>query len=255
MFRNIYPIFEKKHVLKKEMLENLRDYPRTLFGIQYQEYSNGILYGCSLEALDTDLVIMPGILLYNQIPYFMEIPYVVSCEANGRTAYLKVCFSDKESGTGHEEYRGQICLDEQAPDPELELELGRFKLQLGARLRTEYVDFADYVTEFDTVDRIHVPYAAPAHPAVWPQLLKRFAAEMLGTGTQNALDCAFCMGCLHQKENIPYDAVKTYLNVKQDKEKEYTPEETYHALQRILEETKGTRRTHTKEKDNKLLMI
>ena len=39
MFRNIYPIFESKKVLKKEMLENLRDYPRTLFDIQYRGYS------------------------------------------------------------------------------------------------------------------------------------------------------------------------------------------------------------------------
>lgn len=135
------------------------------------------------------------------------------------------------------------------------MELGRFKLQHGARMRTEYVDFADYVTEFDTADRIHVPYASPGHPVIWPQLLKRFAAEMLGTGTQDTLDCAFCMGCMQQKENVPYDAVKTYLNVKQDKDREYTPEETYHALKRILEEAKGTRRNHTAEKGSKLLMI
>ena len=84
------------------------------------------------------------------------------------------------------------------------------------------MDFADCVTEFDTADRIHVPYASPRHPVIWPQLLKRFAAELLGTGTQDALDCAFCMGCMQQKENVPYDAVKTYLNVKQEKDREYT---------------------------------
>ncbi|EOS24816.1 hypothetical protein C804_05064 [Lachnospiraceae bacterium A4] len=255
MFQNIYPIFERKHVLKKEMLENLRDYPRTLFQLQYQDYSDGILYGCSLEAAGTELAVKPGILLYHQTPYFMETPCVVSCEAQGRLSYLKVCFSDREAGTGHVKYCGHIYLDEKEPDPELELEFGRFKLQPGARLRTEYVDFADYVTEFDTVDRIHVPYAAPAHPTVWPQLLKRFAAELLGTGTQNALDCAFCMSCMQTKDNMPYDAVKTYLNVKLKEERDYTSEQTYHALKRILEEAKGSRKNYTAEKGSKLLMI
>lgn len=255
MFQNIYPIFQKKYVLKKEMLENLRDYPRMLFALEYQKYSDGILCGCGLEASPARLAVQPGILIHRGIPYFLQEPFEISCEAQGRLAYLKVCFSDKEAGTGHEEYRGQIYLDEQAPDPERELELGRFKLQTGARLRTAYVDFFDYVTEFDTADRIHVPYASQAHPVVWPQILKCFAAEMLGCGTQDALDCAFCMGCMQQKENVPYDAVKTYLNVKQDKDREYTPEESYHALKRILEEAKGTRRKHTAEKDNKLLMI
>ena len=65
MFRNVYPIFEAKKVLKKEMLENLRDYPRTLFDIQYQEYSDGILYGCRLETEDT---VIPHF-IYFQIHY------------------------------------------------------------------------------------------------------------------------------------------------------------------------------------------
>ena len=49
----------------------------------------------------------------------------------GRAARGKVCFADKESGAGREEYRGQICLDGQEPDADRELELGRFKLQPG----------------------------------------------------------------------------------------------------------------------------
>ncbi len=49
MFRNIYPLFERKHLLKKEMLDNLRDYPREIFNMLYQDYSDGILSGCRLE--------------------------------------------------------------------------------------------------------------------------------------------------------------------------------------------------------------
>lgn len=71
MFRNIYPVFEAKKVLRIEMLENLRDYPRTLFDIEYQEYSDGILYGCRLKAADKELTVLPGIILFKGVPYFM----------------------------------------------------------------------------------------------------------------------------------------------------------------------------------------
>ncbi|MDE7271753.1 MAG: hypothetical protein K2N95_01660 [Lachnospiraceae bacterium] len=255
MFQNIYPVFEPKRVLKKEMLENLRDYPRTLFDIQYQEYSDGILYGCRLEARDKELTVLPGVILFKGIPYFMEKPYVVSCEAQGKLTYLKVCFTDKEVGTGREEYRGRICLDGQAPDTGRELEIARFKLQPGARLRTEYVDFDDYATEFDTVNRIHTAYAAPGHPVVWPQILKCFAQEMMRRGQRDPWDCAFCMGCMQTREPVPYEAVRAYLNVRLGQEKEYTNEQTYHALLQILQEAGGNRIRRTDRQDNRLLMI
>lgn len=255
MFRNIYPVFETKKVLKKEMLENLRDYPRNLFDIQYQEYSDGILYGCRLEAADTELTVLPGAILHKGIPYFLKKPYAVPCEAQGKLTYLKVCFTDREAGTGREEYRGQICLNGQPPDAGREMELARFKLQPGARLRTEYVDLGDYATEFDTVNRIHVPYAAPGRQVVWPQVLRCFSKEMIRRRLRDPWDCAFCMGCMQTREAVPYEAVQTYLNVKLNEEQEYTNEQTYSALLRILQETEenGTRKMD--RQDNKLLMI
>lgn len=255
MFRNIYPIFESKKVLKKEMLENLRDYPRTLFDIQYQGYSDGILYGCGLESADTELTVLPGVILFKGIPYFLEEPCAVPCEAQGTLTYIKVCFADRESGAGREEYRGQICLDGQEPDPARELEIGRFKLQPGARLRTSYVDLGDYVTEYDTVNRIHVPYAAPGRPAVWPQILGRFAEEMAHRGPAGPWDCAFCMGCMQRQETMPYEAVKTYLDIKLDQDKEYTNEQVYRALLRILREAGGDGTRKADRQENKLLMI
>ena len=63
------------------------------------------------------------------------------------------------------------------------------------------------------------------------------------------------MSCMQTKDNMPYDAVKTYLNVKLKEERDYTSEQTYHALKRILEEAKGSRKNYTAEKGSKLLMI
>lgn len=252
MFRNIYPVFEAKRLLKKEMLDNLRDYPRKLLEIRYQDYCDGILSGCELEPADKGLRILPGILCHKGMPYIQEEPCVVPCCADGREVYLKVRFLDKTICAGQEEYLSQTYVDGRAPEPNYELELGRFKLQPGARLRTEYTGFSDYATEFDTVNRIYVPYAAPGRQGIWPGLLKCFAGEMMRLNIQDPWDCAFCMECLQLGEAMAYDAVKAYLNIRLGQEAEYTNEEIYGALKKILRETggkkEGTRRTENREK-------
>ncbi len=260
MFQNIYPVFETKRLLKKEMLENLRDYPRTLFRLKYQEYSDGILTGCDIEGLDTGeagLRVLPGILLWKGIPYLLEEPETIPCTASGRLAYLKTRFSDKAVGIGQEEYFSKLYLDEEVPDPGRELELARFKLQPGARLRTEYVDFYDYATEFDTADRIHALYSGPGHPTVWLRLLKCFADTLLRLSARNPLDCAFCMSCLQEKEAMPYEAIRTYLNVRLGQDKEYTNQQIYSGLRGILQDAGGREGTpgDTVRRDNTLLMI
>ena len=257
MFQNIYPVFEPKRLLKKEMLENLRDFPRSLFGLQYQNYSDGILYGCDITGTETGMILLPGILCYKGVPYFLERPYPVSCKAEGKMAYVKVHFWDKTIGCGGEEYLSQIIVDEQEPDAEQELELARFKLQAGARLRSDYVDFYDYETEFDTVNRIYVPYAALDHPGIWPQILKSFARELLKYAVTDPWDCAFCLQCLQRKEAMPYEAVRAYLHARLGQNKEYTNMQMYGALKRILGEAGGREEIpgQTRKKEGTLLML
>lgn len=257
MFQNTYPVFEAKRLLKKEMLDNLRDFPRELFDLRYRGYSDGILYGCELKGVEGGLKIMPGILYYKGTPYFLENPFDVSCRAEGKLVYLKVHFWDKAIGVGGEEFFSQVMVDEQEPDPEQELELARFKLQQGARLRTEYVDFYDYETEFDTVNRIYAPYAAPGHAGIWPQICKSFVKELLKYPITNPWDSAFCLNCLQLTEAMSYEAVRTYFNIRLGLDKEYTNEQAYRALKRILreagdgEEEPGRQR----KKEGTLLML
>lgn len=236
MFQNTYPVFEAKKLLKKEMLENLRDFPRNLFHLQYQNYSDGILAGCDLKGTETGLTILPGILCHRGVPYVLDKPYPISCKAEGKLVYVKVHFEDKAIGTGGEEFFSQVIMDEREPDAEQEMELARFKLQPGARLRSEYVDFYDYETEFDTVNRIHVPYAAPEHPSIWQQIFKSFAKEMMRHSVTNPWDHAFCLSALQLKEAMPYEAVRAYLNARLGQDKEYTNMQVYNVLKRILRE-------------------
>ncbi|WP_310602172.1 hypothetical protein [Anaerosporobacter sp.] len=48
MFQNQYPHFEKDSILKAGMLVNLREYPRDMFALMYQDYSDGIIQECRL---------------------------------------------------------------------------------------------------------------------------------------------------------------------------------------------------------------
>ena len=257
MFQNIYPVFEAKRLLKKEMLESLRDFPRSLFDLQYQNYSDGILTGCDIKGSETGLTILPGIVLYKGVPYFLDKPYPVSYRAEGKLVYVKIHFWDKAIGTGGEEFFSQIMVDEQKPDTEEELELARFKLQSGARLRSEYVDFYDYATEFDTVNRINVPYAAPGHAGIWPQICKSFAKELLKYPVTNLWDSAFCLNCMQLTETMTYEALRTYLNMRLGWNKEYTNEQAYAALKRIIQDTGGREEESERfpKKEGTLIML
>lgn len=51
-------------------------------------------------------------------------------------------FSDKTAGIGQEEYLSQVYWDDRISDDNNEIELARFKLQPGARLRDSYTDFS-----------------------------------------------------------------------------------------------------------------
>lgn len=257
MFQNTYPVFEAKRLLKKEMLENLRDYPRNLFGLQYRNYSDGILTGCDINGTETGLTILPGILCHRGMPYILDKPYFISCKAEGKLVYVKVHFWDKTIGVSGEEFSSQIVVDEQEPDAEQELELARFKLQPGARLRSEYVDFYDYETEFDTVNRIHVPYAASEHSCISSQILKCFATSLLRFPIQNPWDQVFVMNCLQLKETMPYEAVRAYLNVRCGQEREYTNMQIYSALKSILREngSRDEKLGRTQRKEGTLLML
>lgn len=256
MFQNTYPVFEAKRLLKKEMLENLRDFPRNLFGLQYQDYSDGILTGCDIKGTETGLTILPGILYYKSVPYFLDKPYPVPYRAEGEPVYVKVHFWDKAIGAGGEEYLSRVTVDGREPDAEQELELARFKLQPGARLRSEYVDFYDYETEFDTVNRIHVPYAAPDHPGIWPRIFKSFANELLKHPVNNSWDSAFCLNCLQLTGAMPYEAARAYLNARLGQDREYTNLQVYGALKRILRESGGREESgHSPKKEGTLLML
>lgn len=62
--QNLYPLFERKRILKKELLWSLRDYSFAHFRLEYQEYGQGLLQGCGVAVQGGELVVGPGMIKY-----------------------------------------------------------------------------------------------------------------------------------------------------------------------------------------------
>lgn len=211
MFRYEYPEFKNKQLLKADMLELLRDFPVSSIRLLFQGYGNGIVNGCELSWNDGWLTVNSGVINWNGNLYFMEEAYKLECRAEDQQRYLIVKFmnekrqSDKVSGeTG-------IYLRREPVRTQDEMELCRFRLQEGSRLRSVYKDFQDYSTEFDTINTIYAPYSSAAGTTLNPRILMEFAKEMLEAELTDGFDISFVMSILANDGRISKEAVKGYV--------------------------------------------
>lgn len=211
MFQYIYPRFQKKRLLRAEMLEQLRDYPRTIVNLILKETADGIVSGCGLTWENEELTVEPGMVSRHGQLYLMNDAQTVPCKAEDRIKYLKIRFGKEQKEAGFVAGIGEIILENQKADPSCEMELCRFRLQNGARLRCRYENFEDYSTEYDTVNLIHVPYAAEGKSTMAPGLLKQYAMELLAAGASDVMDVTFAMNILSQDGRAALDYVLMYL--------------------------------------------
>ncbi|MCE5285300.1 MAG: hypothetical protein LLG02_05590 [Pelosinus sp.] len=195
MFINKYPIFSAGRVLKHEMLSLLRDYPRDYADILYRDYSDGILAGCKLIINSDNISVEPGMVRYQGKIYMMNESVHVPYTATGQDAIVKIYFKKEKTSGDFILGSGDVILQPGLKLAENELELCRFKLKAGARLRDDYQNFADLATEYDTVNIINVRHAAPYEPTLSPLITRRFASEALENKAMQPFDYAFVSQC------------------------------------------------------------
>lgn len=214
MFRYVMPEFQAKRLLRAEMLEQLRDYPKNMAELALAGYSDGIVTGGNLSWDNGVLTVSAGMLYWKGKLYFQENPCSLSCGPMDSMQYLKVGFTDERREAGQTVGTGEIILETVETDPARELELCRFFLQEGARLRVEHERFEDFSTRYDTVNVLHVPYAAYGESAMAPAMLKQYATELLGLKTENIYDVTFAMNILAREGRMPSACVREYLKVR-----------------------------------------
>jgi len=239
LFANQYPHFQKGRILKREMLENLRDFPREFLDIYFQDYSNGIIAGAKITVADTLLIISNGIMKHNGSLYMLTDSFELPYEATGNETILKVRFAEEVNDLDFSKHTSQIVLDDSLELAHNELELARFKLKLGAKLRSQHIDFFDFATEFNTVNYLHCQYAGLQKSTYHPVVLQYFARELLKNRPTNPYDIAFAMECINQ-ERVQRDAIDFYICNRLELDyQSLTNSQIHKYLNRILMEAKG----------------
>jgi hypothetical protein len=240
LFENRYPLFNSGRLLKIDMLEELRDFPREFFDIRLKEYSDGIIFGCDIEVTDNYVNIKRGIIKHQNILYILKEEEKIPYECNNKLMILKVKFLPSVEDADFKTSFTEINLNESFAVKSNEIEICRFKLRIGAKLRMNHMDFNDLSTEYDTVNTINAPYAAYEESSLNPDILRRFGRELLECNVNDAWDIAFGMTCVQSKEPIQKEIIIRYLVYKLNIEmKNYSNEEIYNYLLNVLNSAKN----------------
>jgi hypothetical protein len=235
MFQYDYPQFEKKRLLRVEMLDKLRDYPKNYLDLSLKEYGDGVICGCKITWDNERLTIDSGMIYWKKNLYFMEQPFVIDCKAEDKVRYLKVQFMAEIREAGRITANTRIFLEDKKPDPSCEMELCRFRLQEGARLRDSHENFQDYSTAFDTLNIISQPYGAPGGTTLNPCIIRQFSREVLRSGTLDPFDISFSTMALSNHGQVAPELLQEYLlgKLEEDYSKK-SNKEIYNGLSEVL---------------------
>jgi hypothetical protein len=196
MFTDKYPKFMAGRVLKQEMLNLLRDYPRDYVDIFYSDYADGVIAGCGITTLTSETIsIAPGLVRHRGRLYTLKQSITVPYAPTGQYTMVKISFSKEKESGDYTVLSGDVIPTPNLKIAEHELELCRFKLKPGARLRDTYQDFADMATDYDTVNIVNVPFAAAYENTLSPVITRRFAQEALHSRPVHAFDYVFIGHC------------------------------------------------------------
>ncbi|MCL2343188.1 MAG: DNA and RNA helicase [Firmicutes bacterium] len=241
MFECKIPLFNPAP-LRKEILESMRDLAVSEQAARYSGYSDGILAGCELFEQNMNIGVSSGLVRFAGRVYVLDKPDSVPYRATDAWTVLKIQFGGEKISRDFSIYEGRLVLDENTNVLPNEIELGRFKLKRGSRLRTKYVDFQDMETEFDTVNPFNVPFAGIGEHTLMPVIVSYFAREAYPYAHE-APDIAFCTSCLANSGAMSRESIRLYLWRRYSLDGEMFDNHALHArLADALAEIKGEAR-------------
>lgn len=205
------PLFQDAHLLRREMLQALSDHAFTANRLLYKGYANGILSGCELTTTRDAIILNEGVMFYEGQMLLITEPLSTRYYPTNRTTLLKVRFSEQRKDDNFICREAEVVLSDDISLSAGEIELCRFKLQEGARLRYQYQDFEDWNTEYDTLNVIHAAYSAKGESTLSPEILKAYAEEMLEIKQLSEPDTMFCIQVLEQERSMSKAALAAYL--------------------------------------------
>lgn len=258
---HIYPAFERGRIMKKELLWALRDYSYSALQLQYADYPDGIISGCRIQIKDNFLCIEPGIIKCQDFIFLITEEEKVEPAPTECRVSLKFRLIEREATPDYIRYVTEFALDENLERKQNELEVCRFKLKNGARLRTEYKDFFDIETEYDTVNLANATWAAAGGNTLSKEVTDYFAKKVLECENADDKDIRFAYLLLQSKEAVNCEIMKDYIFRKTgDKESAMSmnTETAFQKLEEILEAIRRGTDIYGQEKarqDNRMIIL
>lgn len=258
---HIYPAFERGRIMKKELLWALRDYSYSALRLQYQDYSDGIISGCRLKVRDNQLIVGTGIIKCQDFIFLLTEEEQVSYAPTEVFVSLKFRVKFKEEIPDYTRYTTEFALDRNLTCAPNELEMCRFKLKEGAKLRAEYKDFYDIQTEFDTVNLANADWAGRGEKTLSKEITDCFARKVLECREAAKEDVQFAYLLLQSREAVAREMIEAYISRKTEKRKgdrKLEKEELFGKMEGILD---GIRKgicnygIDTKVMDNRMIIM
>ena len=247
-----YPYFKKDRILKIEMLEDFRDFPRDVLDVYNSDMSDGIVCGLDPTVDKNIITFSKGIVKYDGRLYVFHEPTVIDYDVTETDVIVKFSFLNEVEGTDYLTRPVEVVLEQGNRVEENQIELGRFKLKEGAYLRSDYQDLYDFTTEYNTINIVNVRYAGFKQPTLSHLILKFFAREVLVVRPESYLDISFCMMCLNDGR-IEREAILQYIAYKTEVDAKtlvaFSNIEIHTTMVKILEtikkESVGLKKKHT----------
>lgn len=256
--QNLYPLFERNRILKKELLWSLRDYSFAHIQLEYQEYEQGILRGCNLRVEEKELVVGKGILKFKDFVCLLTEEQRIPYTSVDQIQYLKISVDIDKNSQDYIAYQMKIFLTIMEEKKGNEFELCRFHLRNGAKLRDSYKDFTDMETEYDTVNLIYSDWAGLGGKTMNPVITRYFAKLLLESEGSDLEDRAFAYLCLSKSGAIPIKPLMSYINRRSGRimEEKLNNLLLYQYLNQIINESqKGVKQDTGSKKERRKILV
>lgn len=238
MLEQIFPLFTSGRLLRHEMLEATVDYAFLFGKLLYQDYADGIISGCSLTTTKDTLTLNQGIICHGGNLFLIKEPVSIKYESTDKVCSFQLHFLEEMQKGNCISYRVEAILTESMEYSENQIEICRFRLQEGAYLRDQYVDFKDRSTEYDTLNTIHSPCACKFKSTLLPEITYAFAKEMLSCSLENPADISFCLQAMNIERPLSFETIAAYIRLKTGPMPLSKNIDLYKGLREILSKTK-----------------
>ena len=187
------PIFSSGGLLTREMMDWMKNYELAFSLSSFAGYTDGIISGFAIETEPGLVRVGRGMMKYEDTIIFLPDECIVKITPKRETQVVRIVLNDMECNHEFEELQMEITVDTDMTQKRNSIEICRFQLESGARLRTEYAGFEDMNTLHNVVNLIEATWSAYEEDSIHPRILQEFAREAQSCQQKTPADLAFLM--------------------------------------------------------------